>query len=60
MVKFWLQCVYVTLFVFGMMVAVGYITDLKFFSDFDAFSQALKGFEMTDIAFFKNKTRSYR
>ncbi len=51
MIKFWLQCVYVTLFVFGMMIAVGYMSDLKFFSDFDAFSQALKGFEMTDIAF---------
>lgn len=51
MVKFWLQCVYVTAFVFCMMVAVAFISDLKLFSAFDPISQALSDFEMTDYAF---------
>ncbi len=51
MIKFWLNCVYVTLFVFCMMVAVAFLSDLKFFSAFDPISQALSDFEMTDYAF---------
>ncbi len=35
MIKFWLQCVYVTIFVFVMMWVVSIITDLKLFSAFD-------------------------
>ncbi len=51
MVKFWLQCVYVTVFVFFMMWAVSIISDLKLFNAFDPVSQALSDFEMTDYAF---------
>ena len=51
MVKFWLQCIYVTLFVFAMMWAVLKITDLKLFNAFDPVSQALNDFELTDYAF---------
>ncbi len=51
MVKFWLQCVYVTLFVFFMMWGVSIISDFKLFSAFDPISQALSDFEMTDYAF---------
>ncbi len=51
MKKFWLQCLSITVFVFGMMWVVSKITDLKFFQAFDPISQALTDFEMTDYAF---------
>lgn len=51
MVKFWLQCVYVTVFVFFMLWALSYITDLQLFNAFDPVSQALADFELTDYAF---------
>jgi CHASE2 domain-containing sensor protein len=51
MKKFWIQCTAITVFVFGMMCAVGIITDLKLFSAFDTISQALSDFQLTDYAF---------
>jgi len=51
MKRFWLQCLYITVFVFIMMWAVGIITDFKLFNAFDPISQALTDFEMTDYAF---------
>lgn len=51
MVKFWLQCAYVTLFVFFMLGVVNVISDLKLFTAFDPISQALGQFELTDYAF---------
>jgi CHASE2 domain-containing sensor protein len=51
MKKFWLQCFFITVFVFGMMWGVDKITDLKMFNAFDPISQALSDFQMTDYAF---------
>jgi len=51
MVKFWLNCIYVTAFVFFMLWLVLKITDLKLFNAFDPVSQALNDFELTDYAF---------
>jgi len=51
MIKFWLNCVYVTAFVFFMLWAVSKLTDFKLFSAFDPISQALNDFELTDYAF---------
>jgi len=48
---FWFQCLYITLFVFLMMLGVRQITDFKLFNAFDPVSQALTDFEMTDYAF---------
>jgi hypothetical protein len=48
---FWFQCLYITLFVFLMMLGVRQITDFKLFNAFDPISQALTDFEMTDYAF---------
>ncbi len=53
MKRFWLQCLYITLFVFLMMLGVSKITDFKLFNAFDPISQALTDFEMTDYAFSK-------
>src|SRR5689334_838122 len=51
MIKFWLNCVYVTAFVFFTLWAVSKLTDFKLFSAFDPISQALNDFELTDYAF---------
>jgi len=51
MVKFWLQCVYVTIFVFFILGMVAIISDRKLFTAFDPVSQALGQFELTDHAF---------
>src|SRR5882724_8576722 len=51
MIKFWIQCLYVTLFVFFMLWAFSGLFDLKLFSAFDPVSQALGQFELTDQAF---------
>jgi CHASE2 domain-containing sensor protein len=51
MKRFWLQCLYITVFVFVMMWGVSKITDFKLFNAFDPISQALTDFEMTDYAF---------
>jgi len=51
MKRFWLQCLYITVFVFVMMWGLGKITDFKLFNAFDPISQALTDFEMTDYAF---------
>jgi CHASE2 domain-containing sensor protein len=51
MVKFWLQCVYVTVFVFVMLLLVSIMTDLKLFGAFDPVSQALGQFELTNQVF---------
>jgi CHASE2 domain-containing sensor protein len=51
MKNFWMQCLYITLFVFLMMLGVSKITDFKMFNAFDPISQALTDFQMTDYAF---------
>ncbi len=51
MFRFWIRCVYVTLFVFFMMWFVSKLTDFKLFSAFDPVSQALGEFDLTDYAF---------
>jgi CHASE2 domain-containing sensor protein len=51
MLKFWFHCIYVTVFVFIMLLFVNFITDLKLFNAFDPVSQALKQFELTDQVF---------
>ncbi len=51
MIKFWFQCIYVTVFVFFMLWMVAIISDLKLFTAFDPVSQALGQFELTDHAF---------
>ena len=51
--KFWLQCFYITVFVFFMLWGGSQITDLKLFTAFDSIGQALKDFELTDYAFSK-------
>lgn len=51
MKRFWLQCLYITVFVFVMMWGLSKITDYKLFNAFDPISQALTDFEMTDYAF---------
>ncbi len=51
MVKFWFKCVFVTAFVFIMLLVVNFITDLKFFTAFDPVSQALGQFELTNQVF---------
>ena len=51
MIKFWLKCVFVTAFVFVMLLFVSFITDLKLFTAFDPVSQALGQFELTDQVF---------
>ena len=51
MKKFWLQCLYITVFVFVMMWGLNKITDFKLFNAFDPISQALADFKMSDYAF---------
>lgn len=51
MIKFWFQCIYVTVFVFVMLLFVNFITDLKLFTAFDPISQALGQFELTNQVF---------
>jgi CHASE2 domain-containing sensor protein len=51
MKKVLIQSTQVTIFVFGMLWAVSLVSDLKLFSAFDTFSQALKDTELTDYAF---------
>lgn len=51
MKKFLIQCASVTVFVFGMMVLLSGISDLKVFSAFDTISQALADTQLTDYAF---------
>jgi CHASE2 domain-containing sensor protein len=53
MKKFWLQCLGVTVFVFGMMWAFSNLSQLNAFNAFDPISQALTDFELTDYAFSK-------
>jgi CHASE2 domain-containing sensor protein len=49
--KFWLDCLFATLFVFLVMGGVYRITKLNIFTEFDPISKALSDFELTDIAF---------
>jgi CHASE2 domain-containing sensor protein len=51
MIKFWLHSVFVTVFVFLLLLLVNAITDLKLFSAFDPVSQALGQFELTNQVF---------
>lgn len=49
--KFWLECLFATLFVFGVLYGIKEITQLKLFSAFDPLGQALGDTELFDIAF---------
>ena len=51
MVKFWLQCLYVTIFVFFMMWVFNAVSNINLLSAFDPVSQALGQFELTDQVF---------
>ena len=51
MIKFWFKCIFVTAFVFVMLLFVSFITDLKLFTAFDPVSQALGQFELTNQVF---------
>lgn len=51
MKRFWLQCLAITCFVFGMLWFAQKVTDLKVFTAFDTIGQAMKDFELTDYAF---------
>lgn len=49
--KFWLNRLLATAFVFGLMWALDKLTELKVFDAFDPIGQALADFELTDYAF---------
>lgn len=49
--KFWLECLFATLFVFGVLYGIKEITQLRLFSAFDPLGQALGDTELFDIAF---------
>jgi len=51
MKKFWLNCLFATLFVFGLMWALDRLMSLNMFDAFDPIGQALSDFELTDYAF---------
>jgi CHASE2 domain-containing sensor protein len=53
MKKVLIQSTQVTIFVFGMLWAVSFVSDLNIFSAFDTIGQALKDTELTDYAFNK-------
>ncbi|MEO7989023.1 MAG: CHASE2 domain-containing protein [Chryseolinea sp.] len=49
--KFWIDCLFATIFVFVVMLGVGKITKLNVFNAFDPISNALSDFELSDFAF---------
>jgi CHASE2 domain-containing sensor protein len=51
MIKFWLNCLLATLFVFGLMWSLSKLTQLNMFDAFDPIGKALNDFELTDYAF---------
>lgn len=51
MKKLWFESLIITVLVFFMLWGANKITDLKVFTAFDPIGQAIKGFELTDIAF---------
>lgn len=57
MKKFWLNCLFATLFVFGLMWALSKVTSLNMFNAFDPIGQALSDFELTDYVFSKLRQR---
>jgi CHASE2 domain-containing sensor protein len=51
MKKFWLDCVITTIFTFGILGGILWITDLKIFNAFDPLGKALGDMELTDVVF---------
>lgn len=51
MKKLWLESLVITVFVFLMLAGASKITDIKLFTAFDPVGQAIKDFQLTDIAF---------
>lgn len=51
MKKFWLDCLFATVFVFVVLAGIYSLTQLKVFNAFDPIGQALGDMEFTDIAF---------
>lgn len=51
MKKLWLESLVITVFVFLMLAGANKITDIKLFTAFDPIGQAVKDFQLTDIAF---------
>ncbi|HOX84311.1 MAG TPA: hypothetical protein PLS08_14885, partial [Chryseolinea sp.] len=49
--KFWIDCLFATIFVFAVMVVLGKITTFRVFNAFDPISNALADFELSDFAF---------
>lgn len=49
--KFWLHCTLNTLFVFGILASLVWVTDLNLFNAFDPLGKALGDMELSDIAF---------
>lgn len=49
--RFWLHCVLNTLFVFGLLAGLKWVTELNLFNAFDPLGKALGDMELTDIAF---------
>lgn len=51
MLKFWFNCLMVTLFTFVFMLGLAKVLDMKVFSAFDPIGQAIGDMELSDIAF---------
>jgi CHASE2 domain-containing sensor protein len=51
MKKFWIDCIFATLFVFVTLYGLKKMTELKLFNAFDPIGQALGDMELADIAF---------
>jgi CHASE2 domain-containing sensor protein len=51
MKKLWLESLIITVFVFLLLAGANKITDIKLFTAFDPVGQAIKDFQLTDIAF---------
>jgi CHASE2 domain-containing sensor protein len=49
--KFWLDCIFATLFIFGLMWIFDNVSEFQIFDAFDPIGEALDDMEMSDIAF---------
>jgi CHASE2 domain-containing sensor protein len=49
--RFWLHCILNTLFVFGLLAGLKWVTNFNIFNAFDPLGKALGDMELTDIAF---------
>lgn len=49
--RFWLDCIFATLFIFGLMWTFDNVSEFKIFDAFEPIGEALDDMEMSDIAF---------